>query len=56
MTEEEFIPSPCKLICVLNPDMICTGCHRSRFEITHWMTFSNEEKKEVWKNIEKRKE
>lgn len=39
--------SPCVRICTLNNDSICIGCGRSTQEIKNWVTFSDEEKRNV---------
>jgi uncharacterized protein len=51
----EEIKSPCKSICKYDKNRICIGCYRKSVEIINWITMSNEEKKEVLDNIEKRK-
>ena len=50
------LKSPCVEKCDLNPDNdICTGCLRTSREISDWTGYTNEEKKEVLKLIEIRK-
>jgi len=50
-TKEEPIPSPCRKICVLGDDEVCTGCHRTIEEIARWMSMTDEEKRAVWKRL-----
>jgi predicted Fe-S protein YdhL (DUF1289 family) len=49
------VPSPCKLICRYDEDGICVGCRRNREEITYWITYSDKQKLEVYKQIQVRK-
>ena len=46
--------SPCNDKCN-RQDEYCTGCHRTIDEITRWGYMTNEEKQEVYENIEKRR-
>ncbi|MBM4185695.1 MAG: DUF1289 domain-containing protein [Gemmatimonadetes bacterium] len=34
------IPSPCRRICRLRPDLICDGCGRTVAEIGAWLSLS----------------
>ncbi|MDF1856086.1 DUF1289 domain-containing protein [Pseudooceanicola sp.] len=39
------IASPCIKICLIHPDAgLCTGCLRSRDEITMWSRYSDQER------------
>jgi predicted Fe-S protein YdhL (DUF1289 family) len=49
------IASPCKLICRYGEHNLCIGCYRTREEITAWITMTDEQKLEVWKNLRLRK-
>ena len=49
------VPSPCVSICALDDDDICTGCYRSGMEIIRWGRMSDEEKRQVYANIEARR-
>lgn len=42
------IQSPCVQVCEMNAhDSICSGCFRTREEITHWLAYSDEERELV---------
>jgi len=45
----------CTRDCILNNDLICTGCDRTIDEITCWWKLSNEEKWIIIKRIELRR-
>ncbi|MWP48735.1 MULTISPECIES: DUF1289 domain-containing protein [unclassified Gilliamella] len=49
MDQIEFfdIPSPCKRICETDKQGYCIACYRSRQERFNWLTFNNNQKKEV---------
>jgi predicted Fe-S protein YdhL (DUF1289 family) len=49
-----MVDSPCIAICKLKNDL-CIGCYRTVDEITVWRDSSDEEKRYILKNIEKRK-
>ena len=49
------IPSPCVSICALDDDDICTGCYRSGMEIIRWGRMTEDEKRQVYANLEQRK-
>ena len=51
----EEVESPCIFQCELNEEKYCVGCLRSVVEITGWRVMSNEQKKEVIRNVEERK-
>lgn len=49
--------SPCIEVCLIDYELgICTGCHRTLDEISGWMNFSDEKKREVLSVLEQRKE
>jgi uncharacterized protein len=49
-------PSPCKAICVLDPDTgWCKGCWRTMDEISRWMLYSPEEKLAMLRRIGERR-
>ncbi len=50
-----MIESPCEDICVLDENMVCIGCKRTREEILKWLVYSDEEKLAVIENCKKRK-
>lgn len=50
-----MIISPCNKVCRINPEtQYCEGCKRTLKEIASWTQLSDEEKKLVLKEIEKR--
>lgn len=50
-----MVESPCIGICKYDEDFICRGCKRSRDEIQRWLTSTDEEKKLILDNVEKRR-
>ena len=38
------VPSPCRSLCQLNEDDLCTGCGRSRDDIRRWTTMNDSER------------
>lgn len=56
MNDPNKIPSPCIHVCTRNLNNICTGCYRSIDEIQGWYKFSDEEKLQVIKAAEQRRE
>lgn len=41
------IPSPCKRVCETDKQGYCLSCFRSRQERFNWMTYDNEQKRDV---------
>lgn len=48
---QEEVPSGCVGICSTLYDEVCRGCGRTAHEVSHWVTFSNEEKKAIRERI-----
>jgi len=48
------VPSPCVSVCALNEDDLCTGCYRTGMEIIRWGRMTDDERREVYRNIEQR--
>ena len=48
--------SPCVSICVLDENDVCLGCYRSANEITDWFMASTDEKREILKRANQRRE
>ncbi len=46
--------SPCIKVCTLEGN-ICIGCYRTQDEIREWMIYTDEQKKIVLDQLEKRK-
>ena len=51
MKKDQIVPSPCVDICALDEKDICIGCGRSAEEILDWGVMTNEQKRQVLKNI-----
>ena len=50
-----MVKSPCVGICVMNLEgNFCKGCGRTIDQITHWINYTDEQKKEIIKNIKKK--
>jgi predicted Fe-S protein YdhL (DUF1289 family) len=41
------IESPCIGTCTLGPDDLCVGCFRSATEITGWLGYTPEQRREI---------
>ncbi len=39
------VPSPCRSLCRLNEDDLCTGCGRSRDDIGRWTSMTDDERR-----------
>jgi len=48
--------SPCISVCLLDEQDICVGCFRSAAEVTDWFMASAEEKREILRRTEERRE
>jgi predicted Fe-S protein YdhL (DUF1289 family) len=49
------LPSPCQSICDMNEvSGMCTGCLRTLPEIAAWGSLNDEEKRQIWAQIERR--
>jgi len=51
MDKDKIVLSPCVDICALDEKDICIGCGRSAEEILDWGVMTNEQKRQVLKNI-----
>ncbi|WP_106182250.1 DUF1289 domain-containing protein [Candidatus Pandoraea novymonadis] len=49
----DLLDSPCIGVCSTLFDEICKGCHRTAFEVSNWVFFSEEEKALVWERIKR---
>ena len=50
------VPSPCISICAINEETdLCKGCFRHIDEVSGWLYFTDDQKREVLKKIEERK-
>jgi predicted Fe-S protein YdhL (DUF1289 family) len=48
--------SPCVSVCALDENDICMGCYRSASEITDWFMATADEKREILRRVEARRE
>ncbi|MCB1733089.1 MAG: DUF1289 domain-containing protein [Halieaceae bacterium] len=55
MNDDEPL-SPCISVCLLDEQDICVGCFRSAAEVTDWFMASAEEKREILRRSEARRE
>lgn len=55
MNDDEPL-SPCISVCLLDEQDICVGCFRSAAEVTDWFMASAEEKREILRRTEERRE
>ena len=51
-----MIDSPCTRVCCLDNNDICVGCFRSIKEIMAWSGASDDERREILKQCEARRE
>jgi predicted Fe-S protein YdhL (DUF1289 family) len=51
-----MVESPCVAICYLDENDICAGCFRSGDEITAWGSYKNDQRREVLKLVNQRRE
>lgn len=58
MSQLEFfeIPSPCIGVCEVNNKGFCKGCFRSREERLYWLELSAEQKRQVVRLCQSRKD
>ena len=48
--------SPCVSICALDENDICMGCFRSADEITNWLMVGAEEKRDILRRAQERRD
>ena len=53
---ESSVKSPCIKVCKYDSEKNCVGCHRSMEEITNWILYNDDEKKQALKNAKERRE
>jgi predicted Fe-S protein YdhL (DUF1289 family) len=51
---EEATPNPCVSVCQTGIDGYCNGCRRTDEEIMSWDQYTEEEKREVYKQLKDR--
>jgi|TARA_B110000261_G_C12873145_1_gene273220 predicted Fe-S protein YdhL (DUF1289 family) len=50
-----MIKSPCKSVCELDPNTnLCSGCGRTKDEITNWIHYNDEEREKIIKKVDKK--
>ena len=56
MSVSERVLSPCVSICALDQQDVCIGCHRTADEILRWRQMTDEERRQVLREVAKREE
>ncbi len=56
MKVRDKVRSPCVSICALNDDDVCIGCQRTGDEILRWTSMTDDERRQVLKNVAEREE
>ena len=54
MNKDLKIKSPCTGDCKYDENKVCVSCRRTMYEIVNWIDFSDEEKLQVLRRIEKK--
>ncbi|HAA10497.1 MAG TPA: DUF1289 domain-containing protein [Cytophagales bacterium] len=45
------VSSPCLMVCRLDQEAVCVGCGRTKEQITRWLTYTEEERKEIMASL-----
>ena len=49
------VPSPCISVCQMNPEtQLCSGCYRTLDEIGDWSVLDDQERLQIWTQVEAR--
>ncbi|MEQ9546453.1 MAG: DUF1289 domain-containing protein [Marinobacter sp.] len=56
MKVADKVRSPCVSVCALDANDVCIGCHRTGDEIMRWTRMTNDERRDVLKEVAKREE
>lgn len=48
--------SPCISVCVLDENDVCEGCFRTAAEITDWVMVSDDEKRDILRRCQERRD
>ncbi|GAA0850593.1 MULTISPECIES: DUF1289 domain-containing protein [Marinobacter] len=56
MNVSDKVRSPCVSVCALDENDVCIGCHRTGDEILRWTQMSNDERREVLREVAKREQ
>jgi len=51
MSDESWIPTPCRSICRLGPDDVCDGCGRTIAEIVSWVRLDSDARIQVMARV-----
>lgn len=51
MSVSDKVRSPCVQVCALDEKDMCIGCQRTGDEILRWTQMTNEERREVLRNV-----
>jgi len=54
MKVSDKVRSPCVSVCALDENDVCIGCQRSGDEILRWTSMTNDERREVLRNVAER--
>ena len=52
--KKQTVPNPCVNLCSLNASNVCIGCYRTIDEVGAWGRYSDEQRREVLENCERR--
>lgn len=53
---EPTVPSPCRSLCKLDADQVCTGCGRTLDDIRAWRTMPDAERRDCVTRAEARRQ
>ena len=56
MSVTDKVRSPCVQVCALDENDMCIGCQRTGDEILRWTQMTNDERREVLRNVAVREE
>lgn len=56
MKASDKVRSPCVSVCALDENNVCIGCHRTGDEILRWTQMTNDERRDVLREVAKREE
>ncbi|MBD3641947.1 MAG: DUF1289 domain-containing protein [Marinobacter sp.] len=56
MNVSDKVRSPCVSVCALDENDVCIGCHRTGDEILRWTQMSNDERREVLREVAMREQ
>lgn len=56
MSMVDRVSSPCVSVCALDENDVCIGCHRTGDEILRWTQMTNDERRDVLRQVAEREE